>query len=231
MAFMNRSGRIVLVNGNQEPTTIKESNTSNTNQTELSGGTSSGDGYDSVVYHNPTKVYRFYINGTIYSDEKWFEPLMKVLSGTADNPNTTSIEIYLSSPGGSLYTATQLIAAINRCKLPVHLFVEGLCMSAATLIACGGKYKTITIDDYTDVLIHTARLFTWGKLPDVHGDINNTERLFNMLCDDYYRDILTKAEIDKIKDGFEFYMTGREFKQRFIARLEKQEKVIKRKKK
>lgn len=202
------------------------------NHTEaVSGQTTSGDFHDAIVYNNPTKVYRFFINGVIYDDEKWFEPLMKTLSGTTDNPNTTSIEIYLNSPGGSLYTATQLIAAINRCKLPVHLFVEGRCMSAATIISCGGEFDTISIDDYTDVLFHTARMFSWGKLPDIRNDITNTERIFDMLCNDYYRDILTKAEIEKIKQGHELYMTGREFKERFIARAEKEEKALKRKKK
>ena len=168
-----------------------------------------------VTYHH------IYINSEIDNKEPWFSKLMELATMIPRDENDRhDLTIHMSTIGGGLYDAMQIIAAVNNANIDVRMRVYGACMSAGTIIALGGQYKTLFIDQYSVWLFHHARMLTMGKVPDIKDYLESTEALINVITDDFYRAILTEEEIDRIKHGKELYMLGREVNERIKRHLE-----------
>lgn len=189
--------------------------------------------YDLVTHTTKTvkKVHRFFINTGIYNDSAWLIPLLKLLNGTNENPEHSSIEIYLESGGGSIYTAEQIIASTHRSKLPIHIYVDGVCCSAATMILLAGKYETINISDNATFLFHDGSLFTFGKIGELRDIVDHNRLHLKRITERCYKDILTTEELEQIELGKELYMFGDEVKKRIANKQAKLTKVTKPKRK
>jgi ATP-dependent protease ClpP protease subunit len=75
------------------------------------------------------------------------------------------IHLHIQSPGGSVPPALLLYDIIVNSSVPVHTHVEGLCASAATLVAVAGQHRTITRNSYMllhqpSITLHDAYKYT-----------------------------------------------------------------------
>jgi len=69
-----------------------------------------------------------------------------------NNAKPTPLKIYINSNGGEIFGAIPLVDAIQKCKIPIHTYIEGIAASAASLIAMAGHKRFITTNSF--MLIH-----------------------------------------------------------------------------
>ena len=72
----------------------------------------------------------------------------------------SSIVLHINSPGGDVFEATAMGAALKASNLPVTARIEGLCASAATTLSmqCG----RVEMADGAMYMIHNASSIAWG---------------------------------------------------------------------
>lgn len=74
------------------------------------------------------------------------------------------VDIYLNSPGGSVFAGVAIAEAIQRCKANVTVNVSGLCASAATFLVMASKNSTI--GNMGKFMIHNANAGVQGDYRD-----------------------------------------------------------------
>lgn len=72
----------------------------------------------------------------------------------------TPVWLHIHSEGGSLFSAFAIADTIARSKVPVYSVAEGVCASAATIIALSCHKRFITENSF--YLIHQLSGQTWG---------------------------------------------------------------------
>ena len=87
------------------------------------------------------------VHGDIVSDSSWFfgseddvvcRDFIKALE---HYKNAKIINVSINSGGGEVFAAVSMAQALKRHKAEVHTYVDGLCASAATLIAMAGDVR------------------------------------------------------------------------------------------
>ena len=74
--------------------------------------------------------------------------------------NGADVTIHINSGGGDCFAATAIYNTLKNYAGKVTVSIEGLCASAATIIACGGD--TITIAENSLLMIHDPTAGLWG---------------------------------------------------------------------
>jgi len=134
-----------------------------------------------------------------------------------------AVIIHINSNGGDIFAAIQLMKTMSESPSTIIASVEGMCMSAATLIfLCADVCE---VSEHSHFMFHTYSSGNWGKgneqLASVIADDKWARHLFNSA----YKGFLDPKEINEMIDGKDFWMDPTEVKKR----LEKRNKVAKRK--
>ena len=122
------------------------------------------------------------------------------------------INLYINSPGGSVYDGLAILDTMNLVKPDVATFGVGLQASmGAVLLAAGAKGKRHMLP-HAKTMIHQVSSGTKGKATDMEIDLRETLKVKDVLID-----ILTKAtgqNRDKIKSDMErdYWMDAEEAK-------------------
>ncbi|QDJ96364.1 Clp protease [Xanthomonas phage Xoo-sp13] len=153
-------------------------------------------------------VSHFYLLGAIGDPEKYLD-LVHTLK-TAEEHDT--IFIYINSVGGNLYTAIQIINAIQNCGGTVITCLEGEACSAATIIFLAG-HKHI-INPFGAFMVHKYSHGVEGKGSDVAVQVKFTERYFDELAYSIYADLMTKREIENMLEGKDLWLSSQEVQER-----------------
>ena len=118
------------------------------------------------------------------------------------DPTIEEIFVYISSPGGMVYSCFGMIDAMVSCSKPVNTIVMGIGASAgAALAICGTGKRFITSNSFLH--IHFASGAVIGDVPSMevgvgHAKVLNS-RMIRMMAD---KSNLTKAELLRmIKDS------------------------------
>ena len=74
--------------------------------------------------------HTFYLSGEIGESSEYIQWFDVIRNST----ETDVIRIHINSYGGDLFTAIQFIRCMAECKSKIIASVEGVCMSAATVI-------------------------------------------------------------------------------------------------
>lgn len=85
------------------------------------------------------------------------------------------IRLFIHSPGGSFFSALSIVDALQRCKSPVHTYIDGHAASAATLISVAGTKRFATKNSF--MLIHQQRMVWEGKHADFIDEIENQKHV------------------------------------------------------
>lgn len=142
---------------------------------------------------------------------KWFDILQ-----TASEDDI--VVIHVNSPGGSLWTALQIVTQIKMCQAQVLCQIEAACCSAATMIAlaCDGLYCY----PFAHMMIHTSSGVQIGK----QSDLKKSEEFFNPWLEDFFNEIykhfLTKKEIQSVLNGTDMWLRSEEVMERFKRRVD-----------
>jgi len=110
------------------------------------------------------------------------------------------IEIYIDSYGGAVYPCFGLLSVIENSVTPIHTIVTGSAMSCGFLILLSGHlrfaYKLST------AMYHQVSSATGGKLKDMQEDLEETERLQQIINDHTFsKTNITQKKLDKNFNG------------------------------
>jgi ATP-dependent protease ClpP protease subunit len=175
---------------------------------------------DSKSYSNEYgKFYEYYVSDEIgeaseYTD--WFQEIR-------NTRNSDAIKIHINSPGGNLFTTIQFLQALAETEAHIIASVEGICMSAATMLFLAAD--EFQIAPHSMFMFHNYSGGSFGKGGEMYDNLVHERKWSEKLLTDVYSDFLTKAEIQALLNNKDLWMDSDEV----IARLKKRDVVVKKK--
>lgn len=140
------------------------------------------------------------IEGQI-ADETWFgdevtPQLFKndLLAGTGD------ITLWINSPGGDVFAAAQIYNMLMDYKGDVHVIIDGLAASAASVIAMAGT--TVSMSPVAMMMIHNPWTFAQGEAKDMAKVIEMLGEIKESIINAYeLRTGLSRTKISHLMDS------------------------------
>lgn len=155
----------------------------------------------------------FYLCGEIKPAEEYVE-WFQILRAAGEND---IIYIRINSEGGDLFSAMQLVRAIQESNANIVCTVEGICMSAATLIFLSGdRYE---LSDHTMFMFHNYSSGTIGKGGEMYDQITHFRSWSEKLFTSFYKDFLTPEEIKSMLDNKDIWLDAEEVAKRLEKRV------------
>lgn len=140
------------------------------------------------------------IEGQI-ADETWFgdevtPQLFKndLLAGTGD------ITLWINSPGGDVFAAAQIYNMLMDYQGDVHVIIDGLAASAASVIAMSGT--TVSMSPVAMMMIHNPWTFAQGEAKDMAKVIEMLGEIKESIINAYeLRTGLSRTKISHLMDS------------------------------
>lgn len=150
-----------------------------------------------------------YVFGPIVS-YKWDEDDVTA-KGFIDDLNaieSDDIDIYVNSPGGAVFAGMAIYNAISRHSANVHVNIEGLAASIASVIALAGD--SVSIADNALFMIHDPWSFASGSAKEMRKAADILDKVKDTILNVYEaRSDLSRNVLDKMMSE-ETWMTGNE---------------------
>lgn len=167
-------------------------------------------------------MHEYYLSGAIGSPEEyaeWFDTMRN--AGGND-----IIKIYINSPGGDLFTAIQFMRVLSETDARVICSVEGMCMSAATIVfMCAEGYE---VTPHSMFMFHNYSGGAFGKGGEMIDQLQHERKWSAKLLQEVYNDFLTEEEVNSILDNKDIWMDGEEVVERLNIRIQKQTEEMER---
>ncbi|MED3563463.1 Clp protease ClpP [Bacillus xiapuensis] len=141
-----------------------------------------------------------FIYGDIVSYQ-WDETDTSASSFKKDLDNlgdVSNINLYVNSPGGSVFEGVAIHNMLKRHKAKVNVHVDGLAASIASVIAMAGD--TINMPKNSMLMIHNAWTFTWGNSAELRKAADDLERINQSAIQSYLQKAGSKLTEDKVKE-------------------------------
>lgn len=120
-------------------------------------------------------------------DERMTEILVaQMLFLEAENPEQP-INMYIKSPGGSVYDGLAVYDVMQYIKSPVYTYVTGCAASMGSFIAMAGEPGHRYVLPRATTMIHQPAAGTRGKITDMEIDLKEGLRLKKMLTELYVK--------------------------------------------
>ena len=132
----------------------------------------------------------------------------------------TDLNIYINSPGGSVFASSTMVSMLNRIKsernITIHGFIDGLCASAATYLLMVAD--DINVYKNSIMMIHKPMTYSLGNANDLQKDIDTLNTLENdVMIPMYMNKALVDEEEIKTLIGNETWFNANEKSDKFIA--------------
>lgn len=140
------------------------------------------------------------IEGQI-ADETWFGNEVTpqqfkndLISGTGD------ITLWINSPGGDVFAAAQIYNMLMDYQGDVHVIIDGLAASAASVIAMAGT--TVSMSPVAMMMIHNPWTFAQGEAKDMAKVIEMLGEIKESIINAYeLRTGLSRTKISHLMDS------------------------------
>ena len=132
------------------------------------------------------------------------------------------IKIRLNTPGGNLFTALAIIAAMNESAAHIITVIDGECCSAGTLIFLNGK--EFEINPSCSFMVHTYSSGTFGKGHEIASNAKFHSDWFTKIAKRFYTGFLSEKEITDVIEGKDLWMDAEEVSLRCSYLIENAEK-------
>ena len=136
-----------------------------------------------------------YLYGTIgkdYWDSENSMPasrFVKLLNGFGGEP----VDVFVNSPGGSVFEGAAIYTAIKRYKGRVRAFVDGLAASAASY--CILSADEVLISPSATMMIHDPFMYAQGNADELRSAADSLDKLGETICSIYCE----KTEMDDVE--------------------------------
>lgn len=101
------------------------------------------------------------------------------------------INLHILSNGGDVLAGLAAVGIMQRCKVPIHTYVEGMCASAATLMSVSGAKRFASSTSL--MLIHQLSSSFEGKHDEFKEYVENTDRMMAMFKKIYLKRITNES--------------------------------------
>lgn len=162
------------------------------------------------------RMLEFYLVGEIQDPSFYVEDFDAIRHAGEDD----IVKYYINSHGGDLFTAIQFMRVNSETQAHVIASVEGLCMSAATLIMLTADEVEVTA--HSSCMVHNYSGGAFGKGGEQFTQIQHEREWSTALLNAVYKDFLTPAEIQAVLDNKDIYMGHVELAARLESRRQKQ---------
>lgn len=146
-----------------------------------------------------TSLYTFsnhiYFNDDINNNSAFkLNNALRLMESKLKSLNIDNIPIYLhlTTNGGTIHSAFNIIDCMNSISLPIYTVIEGYVASAGTLISVNGEKRYICKNAY--VLIHELRSGVWGKMSEMEEEMTNIKKIQEHLINIYLDKTLIKRK-------------------------------------
>lgn len=141
-------------------------------------------------------VARLYVYDVIVSDDYWggvaAEPFVKALRELEQNSAVSEIHIHINSPGGDVFAARAMEAAVRSCLKKTVAHVDGYAASAASYFALACDEVEIAQGGF--FMIHKAWTVGWGNSEDLLATAALLEKIDDTLADTYAAETSVKKD-------------------------------------
>lgn len=165
-----------------------------------------------------SSVHEFYLTGEIEQAEnyiEWFDSMRHA-------SESDIVKIYINSYGGDLFTAIQFMRVMADSPATIVASVEGMCMSAATVIfLCADAYE---VTPHSVFMFHNYSGGAIGKGGEMIDQLLHERKWSENLMNAIYKDFMSTNEIKAMLDNKDLWMDGEEVVKRLQARMEKRKK-------
>lgn len=121
---------------------------------------------------------------------------------------TPEIALHINSPGGDVFAARAMVAAIAAHPSKITAYVDGLAASAASYVAMA--CDSVVMQDGAMLMIHCAWSGVWGNAADMRSTADLLEKIDNSIVADYQRKTGIDAEEIKQMMAAETWMDATE---------------------
>lgn len=116
--------------------------------------------------------------------------LVAALATAADRP----VDLHINSPGGDVFEARAMSAAVRAHAAGVTVYIDGLAASAASYLMLAGQQ--VHIADGAMVMVHNAWTIAWGNKQELRDTADLLEKIDGTIAADYLRK--TGASVDQV---------------------------------
>lgn len=162
-----------------------------------------------------------YLYGEIASEESWwsddiitYREFIKDLKGLGVKQ---TIKVYINSGGGDVFAANAIYTQLKANSAKIHIIIEGICASAATIVAMAGD--KIIISNSAVIMIHNPKVGVMGYYEQKDLEKLNTtlETIKNSIIATYKTKLnKTDEQLKELMDNETWY-TGKEAVENGIA--------------
>lgn len=143
-------------------------------------------------------IGQLYVYDVIVSDDYWggvgAETFVKAHRDLEADDSVSEIHTYINSPGGDVFAARAMEAAVRACKKKTVAHVDGYAASAASYFALA--FDEVEIAQGGFFMIHKAWTVGWGNADDLLATAALLEKIDASLVDTYAAETgLPKDEI------------------------------------
>lgn len=114
------------------------------------------------------------------------------------NKGITDFNIYINSPGGSVFASSTMVSLLKRFRqntgAKIHGFIDGLCASASTYLLMVAD--DINVYQNSILMIHKPMTISWGNANDLQKDIDTLDTIENDMMIPMY---MNKCKVDEKK--------------------------------
>jgi ATP-dependent Clp endopeptidase proteolytic subunit ClpP len=120
------------------------------------------------------------------------------------------IEVRINSNGGEVYAGLAIFNALRNSAADVHIYIDGIAASMASVIALCGK--PVEMSKYARLMIHSVSGGCYGTTGELKEVIEQIESLEGSLCDIYAAKTgMSAAKIrESYFDGSDHYLTAQQ---------------------
>lgn len=141
-----------------------------------------------------------YFDGYIAQDS-WFDDEISPKQFKAElNASEGDISVWLNSPGGDVFAASQIYNMIKEYKGKVTVKIDGIAASAASVIAMAGN--EILMSPVAMMMIHNPSTVIFGEASDLQSGIDMLSEVKESIINAYEQKTgLARNKISKMMDA------------------------------
>ena len=174
-----------------------------------------------------------FIYGAIVSGYKWRDEdvTLTEFQQALDDllPSVKTLNMYVNSPGGSVFTAIAMMNQLERKKsqLTINAYVDGVAASAASFLIM--KADKIFMYENTFLMIHKPMITLWSaNAVDCREQADWLDKTESRTCIPAYKskgtELLTDEKINELLDGKDNWLDAEEASKYFDIEVVEEEK-------
>lgn len=180
------------------------------------------------------EIYELYVYGEIIGgSEKWTEDdvtFKDFKDKLALIPDNSTLNMYLNTPGGNVFTTQAIIALLKRAKernISINAYIDGLGASCGSWLPCVAD--NIYIYNQSILMLHKPMSVTLGNANDMKKEIEILDKIENDVMIPLY---MSKANTGVTEDDIrnmlskETWLTSAEIAEYFNVTLLEEEKQL-----